>query len=109
MAILSGRLAEQMISPANPPSAVAGVPPALPVCTPIIPVTALNGCCVPAPDTKPARRRWSHHRRDSSVAVVLLYAPVTTPLPAPAAAVNPHRVDRKSTRLNSSHLVISYA
>ena len=62
MATLSGRLAEHMIRPTKPG------PPAssqrgdrarapLPVCTPSMPVRALNGCSVPVPATKPARRR----------------------------------------------------
>src|SRR5579862_579988 len=70
MAILSGRPAEQTISPPKPPStgAVVGVAP-FPVCTPSMPVTALNGCDTPLPATNPARRRWSHQLQDSTAAV----------------------------------------
>src|SRR5512140_1365661 len=85
-----------MIRPANPPTPTAvpsAVEPALsPVCTPSIPVTALNGCVAPLPDTKPARRRSSHHRQDSGVAATatdgqaLEYVPASTPLPLPAMA-----------------------
>jgi hypothetical protein len=78
MAILSGRFAEHMIRPTKPvpPLAFSMVGPVLaaasPVCTPMKPLRALNGCAVLLPEMKPARRRWSHHRRDSSVAVALL-------------------------------------
>src|SRR3954468_20694262 len=91
IAILSGRLAEQMIRPEKPPVPAASEPSAgppvlSPVCAPIIPVSALNGCWSPTPETKPRRGRLSHQRRDSSAGVVLLYAPVTTPSPFPAVA-----------------------
>jgi hypothetical protein len=54
---LSGKLAEHITRPEMPPMAGPMGEAASPVCTPIIPVTALNGCWVPDPETKPARRR----------------------------------------------------
>src|SRR5262245_9786368 len=94
MAILSGRFAEHTISPEKPPLAEESLPctgPMVefpsPVCTPSRPVTALNGCAGPEPDTKPACLRWCHHSQDSTVvtqaAFALLYVPATTPLPSP--------------------------
>jgi hypothetical protein len=73
MAILSGRLAEQTMSPVKPPAPAAAPMTgpmgdcASPVCTPMSPVTALNGGFTPEPETKPARRRWSQNLHDSTV------------------------------------------
>src|SRR3981189_467560 len=95
MAILSGRFAEHMISPTKPlpPATFSSVGPGAaapsPVCTPIWPVSALKGCCGPLPETKPARRRSSHHLHDSAVPAATtvgqaaLYVPPTTPFPSP--------------------------
>jgi hypothetical protein len=57
IAILSGRFAEHMIRLVKPPSATPGVAAPSPVSTPIMPTTALSGCWVPVPATKPERRR----------------------------------------------------
>src|SRR5688500_19292511 len=59
-----------------------------------------GGC----PYRRDADRR--HRRRAARAA---LSAPRTAPPAAPARRTSRHREDRKSTRLNSSHLVISYA
>src|SRR5947207_9749272 len=58
------------------------------------------------------QRRDGHYRATISAAIVALLAVAGTA--APGAAAGPvlradYRLDRKSTRLNSSHTVISYA
>src|SRR2546427_4748758 len=55
---------------------------------------------------RPPRLLPSHHSRR-----ILLPVPARRPLHAPAHPLQrpPHRTDRKSTRLNSSHSQISYA
>src|SRR2546422_2303794 len=71
-------------------------------------------------DSPAARRRRPADRRDRSASryrpqdrSTLLEARGMAPLPAPGAhrhaAGEPRRLDRKSTRLNSSHGYISYA
>src|SRR5256885_12604739 len=55
-----------------------------------------------------ARNHAGRHRRHHRSGRHLLAAPPFA-RPRPAVAVHCGRADRKSTRLNSSHLVISYA
>src|SRR5256885_9566828 len=52
-----------------------------------------------------ARRQVDPHRRDQGSD----RSPLLDPRYAPAQEDEPEAADRKSTRLNSSHLVISYA
>src|ERR1039457_506831 len=65
------------------------------------------------------RRRWRQTRRAAALLVALgllavlvrqnLPPPPLAPMPVTKAKVKSYELDRKSTRLNSSHLVISYA
>src|SRR5256885_5622211 len=91
-------------------------------------VTGVQPCALPICTRAPCRseRAWTRRHRASSSAMwparrptpcAGAAAPTTTdrgaaaprPSPFPAFSPCPCPVDRKSTRLNSSHLVISYA
>src|SRR5205807_9631904 len=71
----------------------------------------------PGPGVSPASRTTAAGDVMSALIVSGLPEWIVTPAPAPVAVIGPLTVmpwpaavlDRKSTRLNSSHLVISYA
>src|SRR6185436_9666942 len=97
IATLSGRFAEHRMMLVKPPSTATGAAAPSPVCTPRSPLKALVGCCGPAPETNPERRRCSHHRQVSGVAATAvaghasLYVPTSTRLLSPAITAAPQR------------------
>src|SRR5256885_6292658 len=60
-------------------------------------------------DALPISGREDHGRQRAAAHPVQPGRPAAGPRPRAAHAADPGHADRKSTRLNSSHLVISYA
>src|SRR5256885_7331258 len=81
--------------------------------SPLFPYTPLSRSAAGAPATQEAAKPEPKLRKDMESLDEARQVPPATPAPPPAMAENlpaPSAArDRKSTRLNSSHLVISYA